>query len=103
MYSTDGILTFSFPLGQWLGARVRVSFLLPVLLLAMMWRLQDLPWGMVAGILLLYSLLLHELAHLIERHHNDRFLAIMDRVMPTWRMNREDLNRSPLAHQEWSY
>ncbi|MCA9060203.1 MAG: site-2 protease family protein [Planctomycetaceae bacterium] len=65
MYSTDGILTFSFPLGQWLGARVRVSFLLPVLLLAMMWRLQDLPWGMVAGILLLYSLLLHELAHLI--------------------------------------
>ena len=53
--------------------------------------------------LCLEFILVHELAHLIERHHNDRFLAIMDRVMPTWRMNREDLNRSPLAHQEWSY
>lgn len=34
---------------------------------------------------------------------NERFLAILDRVMPTWRMSREELNRSPLAHQEWSY
>lgn len=48
-------------------------------------------------------ILVHELAHLIERHHNDRFLAIMDRVMPTWRAYREDLNRAPLAHSEWLY
>jgi len=48
-------------------------------------------------------ILVHELAHLIERHHNERFLAIMDRAMPTWRVSREELNRSPLAHEEWSY
>lgn len=48
-------------------------------------------------------ILVHELAHLIERHHNDRFLAIMDRVMPSWRSYRDDLNRAPLAHSEWDY
>jgi predicted metal-dependent hydrolase len=48
-------------------------------------------------------ILVHELAHLLERHHNDRFLDIMDRAMPTWRVSREELNRSPLAHEEWSY
>jgi predicted metal-dependent hydrolase len=30
-------------------------------------------------------ILAHELVHLIERHHNDRFIAIMDRSMPQWR------------------
>lgn len=48
-------------------------------------------------------ILVHELAHLLERHHNDRFLAIMDRLMPSWRTRREELNRSPLVHQDWSY
>lgn len=27
----------------------------------------------------------HELAHLIERHHNDRFVALMDQHLPHWR------------------
>jgi predicted metal-dependent hydrolase len=48
-------------------------------------------------------ILVHELAHLIERHHNDRFLAIMDRALPSWQLLREQLNRSPLAHEDWSY
>lgn len=48
-------------------------------------------------------ILVHELAHLIERHHNDRFMAIMDRTLPNWRLLREQLNRSPLAHEDWSY
>jgi len=48
-------------------------------------------------------ILVHELAHLVEQHHNERFLAIMDRVMPSWRVYREDLNRAPLAHSEWLY
>ncbi|MCA9062356.1 MAG: hypothetical protein KDA96_04840 [Planctomycetaceae bacterium] len=65
MYPTDGILTFSFPLGQWLGARVRVSFLLPIVMLAMMWRLEHVAWGFVAGVVILYSLLLHEMAHVV--------------------------------------
>ena len=45
----------------------------------------------------------HELTHLLERHHNDRFVALMDSHMPQWRQHREMLNSLPLAHQEWGY
>ena len=45
----------------------------------------------------------HELAHLIERHHNERFIGLMDSHMPHWRQHRATLNRSPLAHEEWEY
>ena len=45
----------------------------------------------------------HELTHLLERHHNDRFIALMDAHMPQWRHYREVLNSLPLAHQEWGY
>lgn len=45
----------------------------------------------------------HELAHLLERHHNERFIALMDAHMPQWRLYREVLNSLPLAHQEWGY
>ena len=45
----------------------------------------------------------HELAHLLERHHNERFIALMDAHMPHWRQHRETLNRSPLAHEDWEY
>lgn len=38
-----------------------------------------------------------------ERHHNDRFRDLMDRLMPHWRLHREELNRAPLAHEEWLY
>lgn len=45
----------------------------------------------------------HELVHLIERLHNDRFLNYMNKFMPQWRQYRDKLNRSPLAHQDWDY
>ncbi|MCA9035663.1 MAG: hypothetical protein KDA91_11065 [Planctomycetaceae bacterium] len=41
-----------------------MSFLLPVALLAMGWRLQSLTLGLIAGVILLASLILHELGHL---------------------------------------
>ena len=44
-----------------------------------------------------------ELAHLIERHHNDKFAALMDHHLPDWRLRRELLNQSPLAHEAWEY
>jgi predicted metal-dependent hydrolase len=46
---------------------------------------------------------IHELVHLLERHHNDRFTALMDRFLPQWRLCRDELNRAPLAHETWSY
>ena len=48
-------------------------------------------------------LVVHELAHLIEPHHNDRFASIMDTHLPAWRVCRAELNRAPLAHEEWKY
>ena len=37
---------------------------------------------------------LHELVHLLERKHNDRFIAHLDRLMPKWRSYRAELNKS---------
>ena len=48
-------------------------------------------------------ILVHELVHLLERHHNDRFKDYMDRIMPQWRLHRDELNRTPLSHENWSY
>jgi len=43
----------------------------------------------------------HEMVHLIERAHNDRFRRILDRVMPGWRMRLDELNRAHLVDEEW--
>ena len=48
-------------------------------------------------------ILVHEMVHLLERHHNDRFLEYMDRFMPQWRLYRDELNKAPLAHATWKY
>ena len=42
----------------------------------------------------------HEMIHLIERGHNERFRAILERVMPGWRMRLEELNRAYLPDEE---
>ncbi len=48
-------------------------------------------------------ILVHEMVHLLERHHNERFKQLMDRLMPLWRLHREELNRAPLSHENWVY
>jgi len=48
-------------------------------------------------------IIVHELTHLIEPHHNDRFVSLMDRHMPQWRSHRKALNGAPLGHADWSY
>ncbi|MCF2909924.1 M48 family metallopeptidase [Pseudoalteromonas sp. DL2-H2.2] len=48
-------------------------------------------------------ILAHELVHLLERHHNERFRALMDKHMPNWRERRDLLNSLPLAYEDWSY
>ena len=48
-------------------------------------------------------ILVHEMVHLTERHHNDRFTMLMDQFMPNWRAHRDELNHAPLAHEMWSY
>lgn len=48
-------------------------------------------------------LVCHEVAHLIEPSHDDRFIALLDRHMPRWRTIRAELNREPLGHEEWDH
>jgi hypothetical protein len=48
-------------------------------------------------------ILVHEMIHLMERHHTARFRDLMDQFMPDWRVRRDELNKSPLAHEDWVY
>lgn len=48
-------------------------------------------------------ILAHELIHLLERHHNERFRSLIDKHMPNWRERRDLLNSLPLAYEDWSY
>ena len=48
-------------------------------------------------------IVVHELVHLFERNHNERFRAYMDRFLPDWRERRALLNRMPLAYNDWIY
>ena len=48
-------------------------------------------------------IIVHELVHLLERHHNDTFVALMNKFLPQWKSRRSELNAAPLAHARWSY
>ena len=48
-------------------------------------------------------IVLHELVHLLERHHNERFAGLIEAHVPQWRQYREMLKRAPLGHEEWEY
>ena len=47
--------------------------------------------------------LVHEMVHLHERYHNERFKAFMDKFLPKWKTCRDILNRAPLGHEDWHY
>jgi predicted metal-dependent hydrolase len=48
-------------------------------------------------------IIVHEMVHLLERHHNDRFLYYMDTHLPNWRQLKTELNKLPVSHADWSY
>jgi len=48
-------------------------------------------------------IVVHEMVHLVVRHHNDRFGNLMDRCLPNWKLLRQGLNNAPLAHADWAY
>ena len=50
---------------------------------------------------LLEYVIVHEMAHLLEPTHSDRFVAILDEHYPTWREARAELNELPLAAEVW--
>ena len=48
-------------------------------------------------------IVVHELIHIIEATHNERFHALMNQFMPDWKHRQQVLNRLPVRHQEWDY
>jgi hypothetical protein len=48
-------------------------------------------------------IVVHEMIHLLERHHNAIFLAYIDKFIPQWKFHKEELNRLPVSHGEWTY
>jgi predicted metal-dependent hydrolase len=48
-------------------------------------------------------IVVHEMVHLLERLHTDRFRSLMNQFLPQWQLIRDELNREPLAHEDWEY
>ncbi|WP_024756567.1 M48 family metallopeptidase [Streptomyces exfoliatus] len=46
-------------------------------------------------------IVVHEMVHYLERHHDDRFTKLVERSMPNWRSLRDQLNNAPLAEEQW--
>jgi predicted metal-dependent hydrolase len=46
-------------------------------------------------------IVVHEMTHLLERHHDESFVALMDGFLPDWRSRRDELNGAPLAAERW--
>jgi len=51
---------------------------------------------------LLEYVVVHEMLHLIEPTHSERFVALLARHYPTWREARAELNALPLAAEAWA-
>jgi len=51
---------------------------------------------------LLEYVVVHEMAHLIEPTHSDRFVAVLNEHYPNWREARAELNELPLAAESWA-
>ena len=47
--------------------------------------------------------LVHEIIHILEPKHSDRFFELLDEYMPTWRIHRDTLDKPPLVHVDWDY
>ena len=51
---------------------------------------------------LLEYVVVHEMIHLIEPTHSDRFVALLGHHWPQWRESRGELNALPLGPETWS-
>lgn len=45
--------------------------------------------------------IVHEMVHFLERHHNERFTELMDGFMPSWRIHHDELCKVPLRNEKW--
>jgi predicted metal-dependent hydrolase len=50
---------------------------------------------------LLEYVVVHEMVHLLEPTHNERFIELLDKHYPVWRESRAELNELPLGAERW--
>lgn len=50
---------------------------------------------------LLEYVVVHEMLHLVEPTHSERFTTLLDQHYPTWREARAELNELPLSAESW--
>lgn len=48
-------------------------------------------------------IVVHEMVHLLEPSHNERFKALMEEYLPKWRFYRDELNNLPVRYEDWGY
>lgn len=48
-------------------------------------------------------IVVHEMIHLLERNHNQRFIAFMNNFLPFWKELKKELNQLPVSHIDWEY
>lgn len=51
----------------------------------------------------LEHVVLHEMLHLLEPRHSQRFYALMEEHSPQWKVYRDRLNQLPVRHENWEY
>jgi predicted metal-dependent hydrolase len=46
-------------------------------------------------------IVVHEMVHLLERNHNDRFVGYMNYFLPEWKILKNELNKLPVNYRDW--
>jgi predicted metal-dependent hydrolase len=44
----------------------------------------------------------HEMVHLIEKNHTEKFKTILKELLPNWQQAKTELNRAPLGYSKWT-
>ena len=72
MNSAGSLFSWSFSLGNWFATNVRISILTPLLAVILIFRLGVQP-GVIATLIAIASLLLHEFAHIFAARATDGY------------------------------
>lgn len=48
-------------------------------------------------------ILVHEMTHILEKRHTDKFREYMAKFMPKWKLYRDELNHLILNHEKWEH
>lgn len=79
MNATHSLFSLAVPFGRFLGTRLRLSALMLIVVLAVVWRVQTLTTALLFAAILFLSVCLHEITHLWLTHRMKLFCP--DRIL----------------------